>query len=259
MKLADLFSLKGQVAIVTGGGRGIGQFIATGLAEAGAHLVIGSRKLAKLEATAAQLRSQGYKVVCVQCDMEKPADIDTLVEQTMKEFGRIDILVNNAGVTWGAPTFEYPLDKWDRIMNVNVRGLWILTQKVGNIMKEQRHGKIIMVASIMGLRGAAEQDQPAVAYNAAKGAVINLTRDLAMKWAPHGIHVNAIAPGFFATDMMKFLEGDPTLKQAMLTKVPLNRIGMEDDIKGVATFLAAKASDYVTGAIVVVDGGYTAK
>ncbi|OQW95167.1 MAG: gluconate 5-dehydrogenase, partial [Beggiatoa sp. IS2] len=253
------FSLKDKVAIVTGGGRGIGKFIATGLAEAGAHLVIGSRKAAKLETTAEKLRELGVKVLLIPCDMEKEADINQLVELTLKEFGRIDILVNNAGVTWGAPTFDYPLDKWDRIMNVNVRGLWILTQKVGNVMKKQGGGKIIMIASIMGLRGADEQSQPAVAYNAAKGAVINLTRDLALKWAPHGIYVNAIAPGFFATDMMKFLEENPTLKQSMLTKVPLNRIGMEDDIKGVATFLAANASDYVTGEIIVVDGGYTAK
>jgi len=260
MKLQDLFSLKDKVAVVTGGGRGIGKAIATGFAEAGAHLVIASRKLEKLQATAAELTQWGGRVLSVKCDMESESDIQALVDKTVQEFGRIDILVNNAGMTWGAPTFKFPQDKWDRIMNINVRGLWVLTQQVGNIMKTQKEGgKIIMIASIMGLRGADEASQPAVAYNASKAAVLNLTRDLAVKWAPQHIYVNAIAPGLFATDMMKWLEAMPETKQAALSKVPLNRMGEEDDIKGLAVFLASPASDYITGSIMTVDGGYTAK
>lgn len=259
MKLQDLFSLKDKVAIITGGSRGIGKFIATGFAEAGANVVIGSRKLEKLQATAKELEVFGSRIVSVKCDMESEADIKTLVDTTVQEFGRIDILVNNAGITWGAPTLAFPQDRWDKIMSVNVRGLWILTQHVGNIMKTQNRGKIIMISSVMGLRGAEEEDQPAVAYNASKAAVINLTRDLAVKWAPYGIYVNAIAPGLFYTDMMKWLDKMPDAKKAALTKVPLRRMGEEDDIKGLAVFLASEASNYVTGAVITVDGGYTAK
>jgi len=259
MKLQELFSLKDKVALVTGGGRGIGKFIAVGLAEAGAHLVLGSRKEAKLHATAEELKAFGQQVVCAKCDMAIESDIQMLVNTAMETFGQIDILVNNAGITWGAPTFEYPQEQWDKIMNVNLRGVWILTQKVGNIMKNQGGGKIIMVTSIMGLRGADEETQPAVAYNASKGAIITLTKDLAMKWAPHQIYVNAIAPGYFATDMMRFLEGNPEAKQAALTRVPLQRMGTADDVKGLAVFLASAASNYMTGQTVIVDGGYTAK
>jgi gluconate 5-dehydrogenase len=259
MKLQEMFSLKDKVALVTGGSRGIGKFIAVGLAEAGANLVLASRKEAKLQATASELKQWGIQVAYAQCDMAVESDIQRLVDTAMKEFGRIDILINNAGVTWGAPTFQYPQEQWDKIMNVNLRGVWILTQKVGNIMKDQGGGKIIMVTSIMGLRGADEQSQPAVAYNASKGAIITLTKDLAMKWAPHQIYVNAIAPGYFATDMMRFLEGNPQAKQEALAKVPLQRMGTEDDIKGLAVFLASPASHYMTGQTIVVDGGYTAK
>lgn len=260
MKLQEMFSLKDKVAIITGGGRGIGKAIATGLTEAGAHIVIASRKLEKLQTTADELAQFGNRVLPVKCDMESEADIQALVDATMQAFGRIDILVNNAGITWGAPTFKFPQDKWDKIMNVNLRGLWILTQQVGNVMKAQETGgKIIMIASVMGMRGADEASQPAVAYNASKAALLNLTRDLAVKWAPQHIYVNAIAPGLFATDMMKWLDSMPEAKQAVLSKVPLNRMGEEDDIKGLAIFLASPASNYVTGATITVDGGYTAK
>lgn len=260
MKLQEMFSLKDKVAVITGGGRGIGKAIATGLTEAGAHIVIASRKLEKLQATADELAQFGNRVLPVKCDMESETDIQALVDATMQAFGRIDILVNNAGITWGAPTFKFPQDKWDKIMNVNLRGLWILTQQVGNVMKAQETGgKIIMIASVMGMRGADEASQPAVAYNASKAALLNLTRDLAVKWAPQRIYVNAIAPGLFATDMMKWLDSMPEAKQATLSRVPLNRMGEEDDIKGLAVFLASPASNYITGATVTVDGGYTAK
>jgi gluconate 5-dehydrogenase len=168
MKVQDMFSLKGKVSLVTGGGRGIGEFIATGLAEAGSDLVIASRKIENLEKAADELRKLGVKVLPVKCDMGSKEDIEALVDAAMKEFGTIDVLVNNAGVTWGAPTLDFPLDKWDKIFEVNVRGVWILTQKVAKIMKEAGGGKIINVSSVYGSRGSLEIAHPAVPYNSSK-------------------------------------------------------------------------------------------
>jgi len=261
MKINELFSLKGKVAIVTGGGRGIGQFIATGLAEAGANVVIASRKLEKLEETAKELESLGVKAMAVKCDMGVKEDIEALADIAVKEFGSVDILVNNAGVTWGAPTLDYPLDKWDRIFNVNVRGVWILSQKIAKVMKEKGGGKIINISSVYGSRGSLEIAHPAVAYNSSKAAIEVLTKNLAVKLAQHKIHVNCIAPGFFHTDMMDYIfkpEMKPIL-DATLGFIPLTRVGLEDDIKGVAVFLASKASDYLTGAVIPVDGGLLSK
>ena len=261
MKVQDLFDLKGKVAIVTGGGRGIGKHIATGLAEAGADMVIASRKLENLEKTAKELETLGVKVLPVQCDMAVKEDIDNLVDTTMKEFGKIDILVNNAGVTWGAPTLDFPLDKWDKVFEVNVRGVWILTQRVANIMKDAGGGKVINLSSIYGSRGSLEIAHPAVPYNSSKAAIEVLTKNLAVKLAQHKIFVNAIAPGFFRTDMMEFIF-KPEMKavlDATLGFIPLTRYGEENDVKGLAVFLASAASDFITGAVVPVDGGLLAR
>ena len=257
----ELLSLEGKVALVTGGGRGIGKFIATGLAEAGAHLVLASRKLESCQKTAAELAKLGHKVLPVQCDMAVPESIDNLVRATMAEFGTVDVLVNNAGITWGAPTLEFPLEKWDKIFAVNVRGVWILTQKVAAIMKEKGGGKIINISSIFGSRGSSEMAHPAVAYNSSKAAIELLTKNLAVKLAPYDINVNAIAPGFFKTDMMAYLwkpEMQPAL-DLMLAYVPAHRAGEEDDIKSLAVFLASNASRYVSGAVIPLDGGLQAQ
>ena len=261
MKVQDLFDLKGKVAIVTGGGRGIGKHIATGLAEAGADIVIASRKLENLEKTAKELETLGVKILPVQCDMAVKEDIDNLVDTTMKEFGKINILVNNAGVTWGAPTLDFPLDKWDKVFEVNVRGVWILTQRVANIMKDAGGGKVINLSSIYGSRGSLEIAHPAVPYNSSKAAIEVLTKNLAVKLAQHKIFVNAIAPGFFRTDMMEFIF-KPEMKavlDATLGFIPLTRYGEENDVKGLAVFLASAASDFITGAVVPVDGGLLAR
>ncbi|HOP63220.1 MAG TPA: glucose 1-dehydrogenase, partial [Spirochaetota bacterium] len=253
MNVNEMFSLKGKVAIVTGGGRGIGEFIAAGLAEAGASLVIASRKVENCEEVGKKLAdANGIKYLAVKCDLGVKEEIDNLVDAAMKEFGRIDILVNNAGVTWGAPTLEFPLEGWDKIFNVNVRGVWILTQKVANIMKEQGGGKIINISSIFGSRGSIEVAHPAVAYNSSKAAIEILTKNLAVKLAEHKISVNCIAPGFFHTDMMGYVfkPGMENMLNAMLSVIPAYKAGEEDDIKGLAVFLASKASDYMTGAIV---------
>lgn len=262
MKLYDLFRLNGKVALVTGGGRGIGKFIATGLAEAGADLVLASRKMKNLEMTAQVLsREFGVKALPVACDMTNPEAIDTMLKAVLQEFPRIDILVNNAGATWGAPTLEFPLEKWDQLFNVNVRGVWILTQKVANLMKNQGSGNIINISSVLGFRGSEELLHPAVPYNSTKAAINLLTMNLAVKLAPYKIRVNAIAPGFFRTDMMAYIE-KPEFKVAhdlTVANIPLRRIGDCDDMKGLAVFLASEASAYMTGQILVNDGGMLAK
>jgi NAD(P)-dependent dehydrogenase (short-subunit alcohol dehydrogenase family) len=262
MKLMDMFSLKGKVALVTGGGRGIGKFIATGLAEAGADLVLTSRKMKNLEETAKQLEADyNVQALPIACDMAKEEGIEAMLQEALKKFGRIDILVNNAGATWGAPTLDFPLEKWDQLFNVNVRGVWILTQKVARIMKEQGGGNIINISSVMSFRGSLEEAHPAVPYNSTKAAINLLTMNLAVKLARYNIRVNAIAPGFFSTDMMAYIEKPDfkPIRDLMVNEIPLRRIGAMDDVKGIAVFLASDASSYVTGHVLVADGGLIAK
>ncbi|MEN6375111.1 MAG: glucose 1-dehydrogenase [Smithella sp.] len=262
MNLAELFSLKGKVALVTGGGRGLGKFIATGLAEAGADLILASRKIKNLEDTARELEEK-YKVQAlpIACDLTKVETIDTMLLEAQKKFNHIDILVNNAGVTWGAPALEYPQEKWDQLFDVNVRGLWIITQKVVRIMKNQGGGNIINISSIMSFRGFPDELQPTIPYNPTKAAVNSLTMNLATKLAPYNIRVNAIAPGFFRTNMTAYLEKQEFKEQyeATLSSISLGRFGEIDDIKGVAVFLASAASSYMTGHVLVNDGGLLAR
>jgi gluconate 5-dehydrogenase len=262
MKLTDMFSLKGKVALVTGGGRGIGKFIATGLAEAGADIILTSRKLKNLEATAKELEAE-YKVkaLAIASDMAKEETIDAMLADAVAKLGHIDILVNNAGATWGAPTLEFPLEKWDQLFNVNVRGVWILTQKVARIMKEQGGGNIINISSVMAFRGSIEEGHPAVPYNSTKAAINLLTMNLAVKLARYNIRVNAIAPGFFHTDMMAYIDKPEfkPIRDAIINEIPLRHVGEMDDMKGVAVFLASPASAFMTGHIMVVDGGQIAK
>ena len=262
MKLTDMFSLKGKVALVTGGGRGIGKFIATGLAEAGADIILTSRKIKNLEATAAELEAnQKVKAVAIACDMAKEDTVEAMLKEAVAKFGRIDILVNNAGATWGAPTLDFPLEKWDQVFNVNVRGVWVLTQKVARIMKEQGGGNIINISSVMAFRGSLEEAHPAVPYNSTKAAINLLTMNLSVKLAPYKIRVNAIAPGFFHTDMMAYIDKPEfkPVRDAIINEIPLRRVGEIDDMKGVAVFLASDASQFITGHVMVVDGGQIAK
>jgi len=262
MKLQDLFKLDGKTALITGGGRGIGKFIAIGLAEAGANIIITSRKMEKLEATAKEIADEfGVKALPIRCDVSKEEDIDNMLKVVSENFPRVDILVNDAGSTWAAPTLKFPIEKWDHIFNVNVRGVWMLTQKVANIMKDQGGGNIINISSVMAFRGSDEFTHPAVAYNSSKAAINLLTMNLAVKLAPYNIRVNAIAPGFFRTDMMAFVE-KPEFKAAYdmtMNTIPLRKLGDIDEMKGVAVFLASDASSYMTGHILVNDGGLLAK
>lgn len=256
MKIQELFSLKERIAIVTGGARGIGKFIATGLAEAGADVVLASRKINNCIEAAKEIEALGVKALPVQCDLEKLGDIDNLVKTAMGSFGRIDILVNNAGLTWGAPTLEYPLDRWEKVINVNLRAVFLLCKNVANVMVKQNKGKIINITSVLSFRGATEEMNPAVAYNASKGGISALTLDLAVKLARYKINVNAIALGYFDTDLTRYTKGDKEFFAKFINKIPMARLGAEDDIKGAAVFLASEASNYVTGHILSVDGGY---
>ncbi|WP_374721393.1 SDR family oxidoreductase [Peribacillus tepidiphilus] len=253
MHVNELFNLSGKVALVTGGGRGLGEQIAKGFAEAGANVVVCSRNEEACIEVSEELRNLGVESLALKCDVTNPDDVKYVVEKTFETFGRIDILVNNSGASWGAPMEEMPLEAWQKVMKVNVTGTFLMSQAVGKIMLEQKSGKIINIASIAGLKGSDPKYMDAIGYSASKGAVITFTKDLAVKWGPRGIHVNAIAPGFFPTKMSKGLleKGG----KAILEGTPLRKFGSNNDLKGAALFLAAPASDFVTGAILVVDGG----
>ncbi len=257
----DLFSLTGKVALITGGGRGIGRYIATGLANAGADLILTSRKTETLKTAAAELTEEfGVRVLPIACDMGDVNQIADMFGEARTAFDSIDILVNNSGAFHSAPTLEYPLEGWDLIFNVNLRGPFVLVQHWANHMKTRGGGQLINISSIVGFRGTTEASHPAVAYSASKAAMINLTQNLAVKLAAHNIRVNGIAPGYFRTDMTSFFEApqyEAMLKAYQLT-IPLGRGGGEDDIAGVAVFLASDASAFMTGHTLVVDGGQTA-
>ncbi|WP_053363754.1 SDR family oxidoreductase [Bacillus sp. FJAT-27251] len=256
MHIQELFSLKGKTALITGGGRGLGEQIAEGFAEAGANVVLCSRKEEACVEVAEKLKGLGVETLALKCDVTNPEDVNKVVKAALDKFGRIDILVNNSGASWGAPAEEMPLEAWQKVMNVNVTGTFLMSQAVGKVMIEQQSGKIINIASVAGLKGSNPKFMNAIGYNASKGAVVTFTKDLAVKWGPKGIHVNAIAPGFFPTKMSKGLLDKGG--EAILEGTPLRKFGTENDLKGVALLLAAPASDFMTGEIIVVDGGTNA-
>ena len=218
-------------------------------------MYVASRKLENCEEAAQAIRDLGRCGRALRADVAEPDDVERLVESVLEESGRIDVLVNNAGVAWSAPTLDYPIEGWDRVFATNVRGLWLLSQRVARHMRERGGGSLIQISSISAYKGDWEEAQPVVAYNASKGAVVSLTRDLAVKLAPFGIRVNGIAPGPFMTDMMSHIRDDPKKLREFEARVPLGRSGAEDDVKGVAVFLASDASAFVTGHTLVVDGG----
>lgn len=253
MHVLDLFKLTGKTAIVTGGGRGLGEQIAIGLAEAGANVVVCSRKVEACEEVSKKLENLGVRSLALKCDITNRDDVEAVVQTTVREFGQIDILVNNSGATWGTPVEDMPLEAWQKVIDVNVTGTFLMSQAVGKVMIEQRSGKIINIASVAGLGGTNPTIMNTIAYNTSKGAVITFTKDLAVKWGEYGIHVNAIAPGFFPTKMSKVVIERGS--EQILANTPLRRFGTENDLKGAVLFLASNASDFVTGALVVVDGG----
>ena len=256
MKVSELFDLDGKTAIVTGGGSGIGRQLAEGLAEAGANVVLCARKLERCEQAAAELAELGVRTLALACDVRNPEQVQAVVGRTLEELGSVDVLVSNAGTVWGAPPEELPLEGWQKVIDVNLTGVFLFAQAAGRTMIAGSGGAIVNIASVAGLHGAPPEVVSSVVYHASKGGVIAFTRDLAWKWARHGIRVNAIAPGWFPSDMSRFVldrSGD-----RLLEDVPLRRFGGPDDLMGACVFLASAASAYVTGHVLVVDGGQSA-
>ncbi len=257
MRVQELFDLSGKVAVVTGGGTGLGRQMAEALAEAGADVVLCARQAERCEEAAGELAQLGVRALGLRCDIRDPAEIEEVVRRTVDELGRVDILVNNSGTSWGAPPEDVPLAGWQKVIDVNLTGAFLFAQSVGRRLIEQGEGgKIVNIASVAAFRGSPQDAMNAVAYNASKGGVVGLTIDLAVKWAPHRINVNAIAPGWFPTDLSgSTLEAGGDL---LVGRIPLGRYGGPDDLKGAIVFLASAASDYVTGTTLVVDGGQMA-
>ncbi|HLZ72902.1 MAG TPA: glucose 1-dehydrogenase [Dehalococcoidia bacterium] len=255
MKVQELFDLKGMVAIVTGGSRGLGLEIARGLGEAGAAVAITGRRRQWLDPAEAELRDAGIDVLALEADVGESAGVGRSVEATVERFGGLDILVNNAGTSWGAPSLEFPLDKWEMVLRVNLTGVWLMSQAAAPHLIARGGGKIVNVSSITGQLGLAPELQDTVSYNAAKGGVDALTRDLAVKWARYNIQVNAVAPGYFPTKMTDYLV--KTVEDRMTALSPQGRLGREDDLKGAVVFLASHAADFITGQVLNVDGGAT--
>ena len=255
MNTRQLFDLTGRVAIVTGGSAGLGRHMALGLAEMGANVALCARKKERCEQAAQELRQIGVQALALGCDVRSPDQITNAVEATISQFGRIDILINNAGTSWGAPVLEMRLEHWNKVIETNLTATFLFSQAVGRHMLPHRKGKIINIASVAGLRGASHELQ-AIGYHASKGGVIAFTKDLACKWAPHNIQVNAIAPGWFPTHMSAVVIEQN--QEALLKRIPAGRFGTDDDLKGAAVFLASDASSYVSGHVLVVDGGQSA-
>ncbi|AVO41007.1 SDR family oxidoreductase [Simplicispira suum] len=258
MSMMDLFRLDGQVALVTGGSRGLGLQLAVGLGDAGCRIAIAARKADELAAAESLLRSRGIEAVGVICDLRQPTAIPALVESVIQRLGPIDVLVNNAGTIWSAPAEEHPDEGWYKVMQLNVDAPFFLAREVARrCMIPRGHGKIVNIGSVAGLKGT-QAGVHTVAYNTSKAALLNLTRTLACEWGPYGIHVNALCPGLFPTQE----EGRSVLghvREQVRARTPLQRLGGDEDLKGAIIFFASKASSHVTGQVLVVDGGESAQ
>jgi gluconate 5-dehydrogenase len=253
MDVHDLFSIAGKVALVTGGGRGIGKAIAAAYLEAGAHVVITGRRAEFLDPTVAEFAERGLACHAVVADVTQPEDVERSVRETLDRYGAIDVLVNNAGQSWGQPTEEMPLDRWRQVLDVNLTGLFLTSQQVGRHMLERgQGGRIINIASIAGL-AAGDPGTRMIGYNTSKAGVISFSRSLAREWGRRGILVNAIAPGWFPTRMSAHtIDAN---RERFEAQTALGRLGTLDELKGAAIFLAAPSSSYITGQTIVVDGG----
>jgi gluconate 5-dehydrogenase len=256
--IEQLFDLKGKTAIVTGGSRGLGLQIAEALGEQGASLVITSRKQDELDEAVDHLKKMGITATAMAADLGKAEAIPAFVASALGHLGHVDILVNNAGATWGSPAEDHPLEAWDKVMNLNVRSIFLLSQAIGKqSMIPRRSGRIISVASIAGLGGNGASGMQTIAYNTSKAAVINFTRTLAGEWGQYGITVNAIAPGFFPSKMTRGLL-EKLGAEEMAQRAPLRRLGDDEDLKGAALLFASNAGKHITGQTLAVDGGVSA-
>ncbi len=256
--IKNLFDLTGKNALITGGSRGLGLQIAHALGEAGAKVVLSSRKQAELDEAVAELKAAGIDASAIAADCGDTQGALALAGEAINRLGEVDILVNNAGATWGAPAEDHPLEAWDKVMNLNVRGIFVLTQAIGKAsMIPRKTGSVINVASIAGL-GGNPPFMKTIAYNTSKAAVINFTRTLAAEWGRYGIRVNALAPGFFPSKMTKGLMQAAGGSDEIAKHAPLLRIGDDEDLKGAALLFASDAGKHITGQTLAVDGGVSA-
>jgi NAD(P)-dependent dehydrogenase (short-subunit alcohol dehydrogenase family) len=253
----ELFDLTGRVAIVTGAGSGLGVVFAEALAEAGATVACTGRRLDRVECTAEKLNATGHRAIAIEADVSDPAAVARMVEQTVDHFGRLDIIVNNAGTAAVGPPEDLSVEDLRRVIDVNLTGVFLCAQAAAREMiRSGRGGSIINIASILG--AGASEPAPATAYAASKGGVVNLTRDLAVHWAPANIRVNAIGPAYFPSEMTAGILESPDVLREIERRTPLSRIGQPEELKGPVVFFASDASSYVTGEILYVDGGWTA-
>lgn len=256
--MQQLFDLTGQTALITGGSRGLGLQMAFAMGEMGAKIVISARKAEELAQACAQLAQAGIAAHAIVADLSKTEAAQQLAEQAHAHLGQIDILINNAGASWGAKAEDYPIDAWDKVMNLNVRSIFQLCQAVGKLsMIPRRHGRIINIASIAGLAGNRPGTMQTVAYNTSKAALINFTRTLAGEWGQYGITVNALAPGFFPSKMTKGVLEQIGVEE-LSRYAPLRRIGDDEDLKGATVLFASSAGKHITGQVLAVDGGVSA-
>jgi NAD(P)-dependent dehydrogenase (short-subunit alcohol dehydrogenase family) len=254
MQTKNEFDLSGKIAVVTGAGRGLGYAISIALARYGAHVVACSRTESELKRVAGEIEKIGRRSIAVRLDVSDIGSIGPMVDRTLETFGRIDILVNNAGINRPQPAMDVTEENWDLVMNTNLKGLFFCAQAVGRVMIPQKKGKIINISSDAGTVGIPQR----AVYCASKGGVNLLTKVLAIELAPHGIHVNAIAPAFIETSLTSPMLKEPEFKAYVLSNTPLGRVGKPSEVGAAAVFLASAASDYMTGHIMLVDGGWTA-
>ena len=254
--MEDLFRLDGKVALVTGGAGGIGRMLALGLSRFGAKVAVSSRSREAIAEAAGEIHAAtGRETLAIAADVSDEKSTVDLVLAVLAEFGTIDILVNAMGLNIKRDAFQYPMEDWDRIFDVNVKGTMIACKQVGQVFKEKRRGKIINLSSVRGIRGYTGGN---VGYCATKGAVELITKSLALEWAPYNIHVNAVGPSLIITPGTMHIQKNPELAEKYKAGVPLGRLGIPEDLIGACVFLASKASDFITGQTIYVDGGLTA-
>jgi NAD(P)-dependent dehydrogenase (short-subunit alcohol dehydrogenase family) len=258
MKLQDLLSLKGKVAVVTGGSRGLGLQMAEALGEMGAKVALTARKKDELDEAVSHLKKLGIEATAYVCDLGRREAIAPIAEGMLAKFGKVDILVNNAGATWGAPAEDHPLEAWDKLVSLNLTGAFVLTQIIAKkSMIPAKWGRIVNIASVNGIQANDRRLVRTAAYVTTKHGLVGLTRQLAAEWGAYGITVNAICPGFFPSKMTKATLGNERELQLIVDSTPTGRVGNDEDLKGLVALLASEASRHITGQAIAVDGGAT--